>query len=723
MRVVLEEIRYGVEQADFVGGRLPYSHQRATLAAVRQTLATGETRCIVNSSATGSGKTLANFAATILDGVPAIGVYGTKELIEDQARSLEAEPGPRPLFRVDSDALDRLQGELEIRSHVEVLNLMLGSWQAPVMLTNPDILHLIMFNAFGYGNKAMSYRDRVFWHVVGNYPILVFDEFHLYDVKQTANVAFIVGAISRLAGNKPHVFLFSSATPTDVTTYCERLGLDVVDVSSSPTAQGRVVGEEIEVTLVATDLARWEGAEAVSSLLPEVLELAEGGGSRGVFILDSVYDARRLSAQLAALYGQTAVGEVHGYMDRRDRAGGLEKRFTVGTTTIDVGVDLTGPKAKEFIVFEARSAEQFVQRLGRLGRRGREARLIDPPNRAWALVPPYVYKCLQKELGEQSCPAERVGRVGRQEFFRLIRMAYRQKQDFRQYVVKYSPLEAVAATRRVVGHALSDQVDETSQKLYGVVLDLFRPTLPKDRCEGGLPRAALALIAEQRAVWEELGETGRPAGAASADLYVPELESFRSSDYFAVAIHDLADEAGGLMPFKLYDLPFVLRRTVFEEMRLARFEDSVRRRLGAEADAWLRRMRRQRPLGTVRVDGVKDGLARKFWFEIPRCSVMDLQEVVVRIGGFRLNGEALPSLEGINSSLARRALLCWISMRDPFGLAIEYNLPAMFRVYPLRPVNAAGRSVVGNTFWSVCFGREAFLISAVRRRSEGHLVV
>ena len=51
-------------------------------------------------------------------------------------------------------------------------------------------------------------------------------------------------------------------------------------------------------------------------------------------------------------------------MDDDARAEALQRRFSVGTTTIDVGVDLTDRKSKEFLVCEARSPSQAIQRIG-----------------------------------------------------------------------------------------------------------------------------------------------------------------------------------------------------------------------------------------------------------------------------------------------------------------------------------------------------------------------
>ena len=96
-----------------------------------------------------------------------------------------------------------------------------------------------------------------------------------------------------------------------------------------------------------------------------------------------------LQQQIEALFSQAPASY-------SERAVALLRRFSVGTTTIDVGVDLTGPKSKEFLVCEARSPAQAIQRIGRLGRRGREIDSIEIPNTVWLVVPDYVYHFVEQ---------------------------------------------------------------------------------------------------------------------------------------------------------------------------------------------------------------------------------------------------------------------------------------------------------------------------------------
>jgi CRISPR-associated helicase Cas3 len=397
MRLVVEELRYARVGGKFVASLSPYAHQLDTLQHVREAIRTNNTICIENASATGSGKTLANFAANILDDTHTCGVYPTNELLLDQYGAIQKHLPAPEIAILDSQGLDNIiKVERHMLSHAQALSWATGDDMRTALLINPDVLYLAMYNLYGqmFSNFAQSYGARIFQNILSNYPVIAFDEFHLYSAKQIANAAFIVGTARELAPDKPHVFIFSSATPQDqFKQYLQRLGLATIPVTDTSAATGHVVCEPMEINLLPADLLRWQGGDAIRNILEEILNWADSCNplARGVFIVDSVYEAKRIAEELRRRYPSTDVGEVHGYMSPDERAVALLRRFSVGTTTIDVGVDLTDQKSKEFLVCEARSAAQSIQRIGRLGRHGREPQNIKIPNRVWLAVPEYVY--------------------------------------------------------------------------------------------------------------------------------------------------------------------------------------------------------------------------------------------------------------------------------------------------------------------------------------------
>src|SRR5438876_3451861 len=405
MHFMVEPVRYTQLDTPFVNGLKPYAHQARTLECVRKAIEQNQTICIENTSVTGSGKTLANFAAAILDGVHTCGVYPTNELMLDQAVSLMPHLD-NEITLLDSQGLrDIREVHSHTRTNAHALHWATGEQVPLALLTNPDVLYLTMYNLYGqmFNTFGKSFGNRSFQNMLTNYQIIAFDEFHLYNAKQIANAAFIMGTMKELAPDRPHIFIFSSATPQEqFKTYVQRLGIDVISVTDTPSQveNSRVVCEPLHIHLFAADLLRWKGGDVIRERLPDILNWADSFSmpARGVFIVDSVYEAKRIAADVR-LHGvpSDAIGEVHGYMASEDRVKSLLRRFSVGTTTIDVGVDLTGKKQKEFLACEARSAAQAIQRLGRLGRHGRNLEQITIPNTAWVAVPEYVYNYIKQQ--------------------------------------------------------------------------------------------------------------------------------------------------------------------------------------------------------------------------------------------------------------------------------------------------------------------------------------
>lgn len=165
-----------------------------------------ETLCLFLVTPTGSGKTLASYTHSILTGELVLGVYPTNELIADQERALKAEfeaLGTNRVLRVDSSELDRWQVDFDLKRHSETLETLLR-WQ-PVLLTNPDILFYLFFGLY-QGQPGIA--QRLFTLVGDVYSTFVFDEFHLYNIKQVADVAFLVGALQRINPARGRVFIF-----------------------------------------------------------------------------------------------------------------------------------------------------------------------------------------------------------------------------------------------------------------------------------------------------------------------------------------------------------------------------------------------------------------------------------------------------------------------------------------------------------------------------------
>jgi CRISPR-associated helicase Cas3 len=716
MCIMVTELRYTTYQETFVGKFQPYAHQLKTLKAVRDAINKRQTICIENTSVTGSGKTLANFAAAILDGVRTCGVYPTNELLIDQYISLYKKFLPREIAILDSQGLDDITAVHEhMRSHAHGLAWANGDAMFDAVLTNPDVLYLAMYNLYGqmFSTFAMPSGERVFQNMLNNYPVIAFDEFHLYSMKQIANAAFIMGTAKTIAPDKPHVFIFSSATPQEkFKQYVQHLGIEIIPVTdkASPTGN-KVVCESVEVNILPANLMYWRGVEQIQAQLHDILQWADSFEPRahGVFIVDGVYDAKCLADVLRQAYPAHEVGEVHGYMDPDERAGALKCRFSVGTTTIDVGVDLVDEKSKEFLVCEARSAAQAIQRIGRLGRRGREGTDIPIPNRIWLFVPDYVYEYMQR-IGDGKT-------VGRSDLNKALNEAYLGYEEFAAYTEKYSPLEAVAACERVKNQQYFDdnkiQIEESLQRLL-ITLYGKAPTTDQEQIAQRYEKYKKT----QLAIWKKFGTEIITSNSSRKRYYLSDLESFRGgmeSD-FTVVIYDELDEQLGLKPLKTYNLPFVLRRTWCDELSKRSFEDLVKRNHPVQAEEWLTKLERHHKLlGYMHVRNLLRGKANEAYFEVSESAVSNQYHRVLRLEGLTIDGGLgnwLAGKESINSRLQRRKLNCWISEQNSLRLSKTLHLPPLFAIYPLRLTLPNGKY----NDCSIAFGLDAFLLDSIAKK-------
>ena len=278
LTIDLAPIAYEQSDASWLPGRSPYLYQQQIHQLVRETLERKKTLCLFLVTPTGSGKTLASYAHSILSGEPVLGVYPTNELITDQERALRAEVetvGKNRVLRVDSNELDRWQIAFDLKRHSETLEALLR-WQ-PVLLTNPDILFYLFFGLY-QGQPGIA--QRLFTLVADVYSTFVFDEFHLYNIKQVADVAFLIGALQRINPARGRVFLFASATPSSsiIPLLREKIGLlvKVIEGKSSESPQAKTIAHPVQLTLIPADLERWRGTTALTESI-EVIDAFRQG--------------------------------------------------------------------------------------------------------------------------------------------------------------------------------------------------------------------------------------------------------------------------------------------------------------------------------------------------------------------------------------------------------------------------------------------------------------
>jgi CRISPR-associated endonuclease/helicase Cas3 len=664
----------------------PYVYQNRVYRAVQEALTDQETRCLFIITPTGSGKTLASYAYTINHGEPAFGVYPTNELIRDQERSLKPWLDPdnnHQLLRIDSRQLDHWQDALELAQHARTFERLMN-WRSTI-LTNPDILFYTFFGLY-QGPPGLSQR---LFTLMGEYRLFIFDEFHLYNVKQMADVALLVGTLHTINPRYGRVFLFASATPESPARdwLRDHLHLPVETVEGEPSdgPESSLIAHPVQLTLLPSDLRRWKGVETLLDHLPALGQFANDyPQARLVTILDSVAGAISVARLLSEQFPGKPVGEVHGFSSAQERKEALRRPFTVGTSTIEVGIDFKGEMEKDVLIYEARTASQFIQRFGRLARH--EKALSSIPNRVVALVPEYVYHYLKGKLVEGET-------LSRHDLYALIQEAYTRPEDFGRYLKTH----AAAEFRAAVLHAQSS----------------FQPD-DRPRIVAGLEATIHVLT----------GKTGGHAWGLyrrykEEEQILQPLLTFRGSGFEAAILDERGTDPG--FPAKRYNLIFVLRRGVFAELDDAEYLT----RLEALATCWptdVARERRyakrinRRPedllgvFGYFALTGLLDQ-GRKVWFEVSEDMVHGRRAQVTVVSGLELCTEPEMRLRRLNRHLRRKQLVAWFAPHHPASIKLGRALPPLFEIYELRVRRPGGGT--SPTAWSIAFNQDAFFVDSL----------
>ena len=521
-------------------------HQAETCAIVQS----GEADVIFNTAATGDGKSLAAYLPGLLDrNFRIVGLYPTIELVEDQDRSHrdaqdkdgQVIQGWHSMFGLNAEKrIDRLYGE-ELSRRVQagdsnrVQELRKAIEQKPLILTNPDIFHLIIHHQY----QAPAYENALVPLLMAKFPDLwVFDEFHIFGAHQEAAVLNSLSFIRRSQQRKRR-FLFTSATPKP--KFIEQLkaaGFNTVAISGNytdtPTPGYRSILQPIVlefVPLKQQTVLEWlnqHHAEIAAALGNEKL-------GRGLIILNSVAQAGCAVALLTELLPNVDVREISGRMDRASRQETQDKLkhsdrpvLVVGTSAVDVGVDFK----IHLLIFESSDSATVIQRLGRLGRHpgfNHYQAIVFLPEQA-----PWILAQLEKDLSENAT-------IDRSTLRDAIVNAFDQPKEYERYRKEWGALQAQGMLWRMSidkGKVVADLRDR--------ILDDLQPVYGEKQLETARKR------------WLCMGNT--PVGKATQ----AELLRFRGSTTLQAAVWE-GDR------FYLYDLLRLLPYTWVEVMEEAEF--------------------------------------------------------------------------------------------------------------------------------------------------------
>lgn len=361
--MIIEELalpRY--DQEPLIGNHLPYSHQ----IIARDTIRKFNEFFLFITSPTGSGKTDAWAVPALKEnnlGV-VIALYPTNALAEDQYRSIvrlkESLKSNKQIEFVTAEKLGLKKDDFSYRiTKGEILVGMVRKMALQgggIIVTNPDI--------FIYALKGYFYDEYLKSVFKNHINTVVFDEFHLYDLRQSDIILFILHDILIADGTEMRKFIFLSATPNEKieSKIMNVISENLIDTSHICVDSSVIDKQPImpEVELEFRHAPRFMAGETLLKDLKWIREFK--GDQRMAIIFDSAHEVAVVSEVLRR-ETDWKICERSGF--RKDS---MEDSFDVlvGNKAVEVGIDFKGEYAISRLIFSGHSVSEFLQRFGRL---------------------------------------------------------------------------------------------------------------------------------------------------------------------------------------------------------------------------------------------------------------------------------------------------------------------------------------------------------------------
>ncbi len=669
---------------------------------------------------TGDGKSLAGQLPLLTQGKKAMLLYPTNELIEDQEHGL--------LKNLDKFKLKYKPQKLNSESITEkveqsfspgasrVSEMLLTLTNTNCILSNPDLFHLM--SSFNYGSDKDS-REFVF-QIPDNLNYFVFDEFHIFGQPQAIAVLNVLN-YHRVHQRGHHLkYVFLSATPTaSFEVMLKRSGFRIEKIGNeadnySPIAAEGYTSKPIvqPVNLQLHSLSQKGAFVWAEEHLAELEEFYQSDPtSKGVFIVNSVATAKRLTAFFQAKWGVEAVGEITGLTNVGERERARNKsssvRFIIATSTVDIGVDFE----INLLIFESTNLGTFIQRLGRLGRHPKWQEY-----RAYALLPEWRVQLFREHFPDEDASVERVqflDKIRASEKCEEINEAelkpiFRPEQDFKNYGCLWGGLQTAHIIQRAekltLGKHKKDEgeskyVDEPLRQQYNQAygykdkdgkrwidrqVGCYQIML-RDKEEDKAKQASAKMTTKERR-----NATVKPP-SEKRHIILEELNSFRGRSPLTCGIFDETDSF-----FKHYDLFFLLANTKFTVMEAAEFE----RRAGNQF-----KRHKSHELGIyLRVHSYTE--ERDSFDLINKKSLKGKANQVSVLDNFWIENSRVLSRQidnRVNHALEKLNLVCLTLQETPAEFKARNRLGPLFPVYSVQDGSTPSLN------YSIVFGLEALL--------------
>ncbi len=229
-----------------------------------------------------------------------------------------------------------------------------------LVITNPDIINFAMhggYHQYSYENKTGA---REFHNFLALFQYIIFDEYHLYDEAQIANLLTLVKLREWLLPEHKMRYFFVSATPEpnliEILRGEEYIVEEITEKIIAAPEDARPIHGKLDVEFIQTKKWRDIIEEKQTEIENEIEE-----GRRVLLIANELREVQLLVEILREMFPNYQVAESSGYWtDDIETA-----KIIVATNKAEVGVNY---KVEYCIMQTGRYFRNLVQRFGRVSR-------------------------------------------------------------------------------------------------------------------------------------------------------------------------------------------------------------------------------------------------------------------------------------------------------------------------------------------------------------------
>ncbi len=294
-------------------------------------------------------------------------VSPTNALIEDMKREYSEKFPQLNVKELNRKALDELNAH-GLKRWNEILNIVRGN---DIIITNPDLLNWAIFGGYTY-TKSQHPINWLFAMI----DYIVFDEYHLYDEEQIANILSWIMLKRSLLPAKPMKFIFASATPEpSLVELLKQYDFNIQElfetITSKPSPTARQIHGEITVIFRKVDQASGEtdADAAVENYLwnnKKQIERYARRGNKVLVMVDRMVSLRKMRERVKTGFSDFNIAEESGYFTKSNRKEDTASaNLILATNKVEVGVNLN---VKVCLMPTGKYFANFIQRIGRVAR-------------------------------------------------------------------------------------------------------------------------------------------------------------------------------------------------------------------------------------------------------------------------------------------------------------------------------------------------------------------